>query len=53
MIAALIGQGLNSWDAARLGVHLHGMAGDRAAAALGPVSMIASDLIRYLPEVFK
>ena len=53
MIAALIGQGLSPWDAARLGVHLHGQAGDRAAAALGQVSMIASDLVRYLPEVFK
>jgi len=53
MIAALIGQGLSPWDAARLGVHLHGLAGDRSAAALGPVSMIASDLIRYLPAVFK
>ncbi len=53
MIAALIGQGLSPWDAARLGVHLHGLAGDLAAAALGQVSMIASDLIRYLPEVFR
>jgi NAD(P)H-hydrate epimerase len=53
MIGALIGQGLSPWDAARLGVHLHGQAGDRAAAVLGQVSMIASDLIRYLPEVFR
>jgi NAD(P)H-hydrate epimerase len=52
MIAALIGQGLSPWDAARLGAYLHGLAGDMAAEALGPVSMIASDLIRYLPEVF-
>ncbi len=52
MIGALIGQGLSPWEAARLGVYLHGQAGDRAAAALGPVSMIASDLICYLPEVF-
>lgn len=53
ILAALIGQGLSPWEAARLGVHLHGRAGDLAAEALGQVSMIASDLIRYLPEVFK
>ena len=40
------------FDAARLGVHLHGLAGDLAAEELGQVSLIASDLIQYLPEAF-
>jgi len=50
LVAALVCQGLAPMDAARLGVHLHGRAGDLAAAALGEVSMIASDLVRFLPE---
>jgi NAD(P)H-hydrate epimerase len=32
---------------------LHGLAGDLAAAELGQVSMIASDLIRFLPAAFQ
>jgi len=53
IIAALVGQGLSPWQAARLGVHLHGLAGDLAAEELGDISMIASDLIDYLPETFQ
>ena len=50
MIAALIGQGLAAFDAACLGVHLHGLAGDLAAETLGQLSLTASDLIDFLPE---
>ncbi len=53
LITALVCQGLTVADAARLGVHLHGLAGDLAAAELGQVSLIASDLIRFLPEAMK
>lgn len=49
MIAALLGQGLAPFDAARLGAHLHGSAGDLAAAELGQVGLIASDLIDTIP----
>ena len=52
IIAALVGQGLSSWEAARLGVYVHGLAGDLAAEELGQVSMIASDLVDYLPDAF-
>jgi NAD(P)H-hydrate epimerase len=52
VIAGLLGQGLEPWDASRLGVHLHGLAGDFAAAELGQVSLVASDLIDYLPAAF-
>ena len=45
-------QGLDAWDAARLAAHVHGLAGDLAAAELGQVSLIASDLIDYLPAAF-
>ncbi len=53
IITALLCQGLAPFDAARLGVHVHGLAGDLAAAELGQVSMIASDLIHYLPAAFQ
>jgi len=53
IIAALVGQGLSCWDAARLGVYAHGLAGDLAAAELGEISMIASDLTNYLSTAFQ
>jgi len=53
LITALICQKLSPFDAARLGAHLHGLAGDLAAGELGQVSMIASDLIRFLPAAFQ
>ncbi len=40
------------FNVARLAVHIHGLAGDLAAAELGEVSLIASDLIRFLPASF-
>jgi NAD(P)H-hydrate epimerase len=52
IITALLCQELTPFDAARLGVHVHGLAGDLAAEDLGQVSMIASDLIHYLPKAF-
>jgi NAD(P)H-hydrate epimerase len=53
IITALLCQGLSPFDAARLGVHLHGLAGDLAAEELGQVSLIATDLIEYLPKAFQ
>ncbi len=53
LITALVCQGLAPWAAARLGVHLHGLAGDMAAEELGQVSLIASDLVNYLPAAFQ
>ena len=53
MIAALLAQGLAPFEAAQLGVYIHGLAGDLAASDLGQVSLIASDLIRFLPNVFR
>lgn len=52
VVAALIGQGMESLEAAILGVHLHGLAGDFAAEELGRWSMTALDLLEYLPEAF-
>lgn len=53
LISALACQGLTPFDAARLGVFLHGLAGDLAADELGQESLIASDLIRFLPRAFR
>jgi ADP-dependent NAD(P)H-hydrate dehydratase len=50
LITALACQGLELYQAARLGVYLHGLAGDLAAKELGQVSLIASDLVRFLPR---
>ena len=52
VISALLGQGLTPLHAARLGVHIHGLAGDIAAGRCGEISMVASDLIRFLPPAF-
>lgn len=53
IITGLICQGMSPYDAARLGVHVHGLAGDLAAAELGQVGMIARDLVEYLPQAFQ
>lgn len=53
MIGALIGQGLNPFEAATLGVYLHGLAGDIVASSKGEHSLIASDVIEAIPEAFK
>lgn len=53
MIASFIGQGLKPFDAAKLGVYLHGLAGDLAAKEKGEASLIASDLLNKLPEAIK
>jgi NAD(P)H-hydrate epimerase len=53
LIAALLGQGLEPFGAAQFGVYLHGLAGDLAQVELGEVSLIASDLLTFLPHVFR
>jgi ADP-dependent NAD(P)H-hydrate dehydratase len=50
IILALLGQGLDSLDAAMLGTYLHGLAGDFASEELGRLSLMATDLIDFLPE---
>lgn len=53
IISALMGQGLSNLDATILGVYVHGLAGDIAAARLGQVSLIATDIIDALPDAFR
>ena len=53
LIAALIGQKLDPFAAAQLGAYWHGRAGDLARDDLGEVSLIASDLLDYLPRAIR
>ena len=48
MIAGWLAQGVDADAACRLGVYLHGAAGDLAAADEGEVSMTAGDLVRRI-----
>ena len=50
LITALACQGLEPYDAARLGVYVHGLAGDLGAKELGEVSLTARDIVSYLPK---
>ena len=52
VITALLGQGLSDFDAAVLGVYIHGLAGDIAAEKFGQVSLITTDIIDSLPDAF-
>lgn len=52
LITALLAQGLEPFAAARLGVWLHGAAGDLAAEKLGQISLTARDVLNYLPAAF-
>ncbi len=49
IITSLIGQGMELMEAAVLGVHVHGLAGDLAAQQYSERGMIASDLVTCLP----
>ncbi len=53
VITSLVGQGLPAFDAAVLGVYIHGIAGDFAAEAIGETSLIATDIVESLPVAFK
>ena len=43
-LGALLAQGLAPFDAARLGVYLHGLAGEQVRERLGDAGLLASDL---------
>jgi hydroxyethylthiazole kinase-like uncharacterized protein yjeF len=49
VIGALLAQGLSQWDAARLGVYVHGVAGEAVREAIGDTGATASDLLPQLP----
>ena len=53
LISAFLGQGLDAFAAAQLGVHIHGLAGDLARDEMGEVALIASDLLDFLPSAIQ
>ena len=52
LLGGLLAQGMAASDAARLGVYLHGMAGDIAAGYFSQRGMAARDIIQCLPEAW-
>ena len=53
IITGLLARGYKKEDACIVGMYLHGLAGDIAARELGEESVIAGDIIQYLPYAFK
>jgi hydroxyethylthiazole kinase-like uncharacterized protein yjeF len=53
LVVGLLAQGMVPFAAAHLAVHLHGLAGDLAAAEQSQPGLIASDLPRYLGKAWK
>lgn len=53
LLAGLLARGYNPMDAAKVGVFIHGLAGDLAADNLGQEAMNSKDLIDYLPKAFQ
>ena len=52
IITGLLARGYTHADACMTGMYLHGLAGDLAAKELGMESIVAGDLIRFLPKAF-
>ncbi len=52
ILTGLRAQGYSPLETCQIGVYLHGLAGDLAAAAEGETSLIASDLYKYLGAAF-
>lgn len=53
ILLSLLGQGLKPIGACEVGTMIHSLAGDLAAKEMGEYSMIATDIIRYIPQVLK
>ena len=50
IITGLLARGYEPKVAAMMGMYLHGLAGDLAAKEVGQESLIASDIIKFLPK---
>ncbi|MDR2172203.1 MAG: NAD(P)H-hydrate dehydratase [Planctomycetaceae bacterium] len=53
MIAGLLARGFSVFDAAKLGVYLHGAAGDAAEKFYGQESLIATHILEHIPTAIK
>jgi NAD(P)H-hydrate epimerase len=52
-VAGLLAQGLSPFDAAALGVYLHGLAGEMVREGMGATGTLASDLLPVLPRAMQ
>ena len=53
IISGLLAQGYETFEAAKLGVYIHGLSGDIAAEKKSEHSMVASDILECLGQAFK
>ncbi len=53
MIASFLGQGLKAYDAAKVGVFLHGLAADIAIKKIAKPSLLATDVINHISSAYK
>lgn len=52
IVLALLAQGYESADAARIVAYIHGLAGDLAVAKIGETALVAGDIVNYLPKAW-
>ncbi|MFV2064981.1 MAG: NAD(P)H-hydrate dehydratase [Chloroflexota bacterium] len=50
IVTSLLGQGVEPFDAAALGVYLHGRAGEQLSERLGDAGLLATDLLLEIPR---
>ena len=53
IITGMLAQGLKPFDAASVGVFIHGLAGEQLRKKFGSAGALASDLLPLLPQVIK
>lgn len=53
MITGLLAQKMKPFEAAKLGVYLHGLAGDEAKKEIGACAMTATDILNHIGKVQK
>jgi len=53
IIGGFLAQGLKVFDAAKLAVYIHGLAGDLAVKEKGEAGLIAGDILEKIPEAVK
>ncbi len=53
IILALLAGGYKAYDAARVAVYVHSVAGDEGAACVGQTALVAGDIIEHLPVAWR
>lgn len=53
ILTALLAQGYTQEEACRLGVYVHGLAGDIAAEEKGEIALTSGDIVEALPQAWK